>query len=247
MGTVKVRWSVAELENVMSQFDTQRVYRSTSPAGPWTEATVISTRVPFVAGQTRYYFDDLTGDPTYWYVEAYYNTTTGNQSNYSTPIQVNTTTPAPVFTNATLEERANTIRAFLRDIPSKNILLDDIEFDDSEISRGMRLATSKYNGITPQTNVTTESLNEWLLVLGTCSILLRSEGARQLRNQVTAQDGNIAPIGIDEKQAFYAQWADRFDSEFNDMATKIKIQNNAESAYGTLSSGYRLISRYYQW
>jgi len=247
MALIKVRWSVAELENVMSQFDTQRVYRSTSVSGPWTEITVVGTRVTLIADQTNYFFDDLTGDPTYWYVMTYYNTSTTYQSNYSTPIRGDSTTPSPIFANATLEERADTIRAFLRDIPSKNILLDDIEFDDSEISRAMRLATSKYNGITPQTTVAAESLNEWLLVVGSCSILLRSEGARQLRNQVTAQDGNIAPIGIDEKQAFYAQWADRFSVEFEDMATKIKIQDNAESAYDTMSSGYRLLSRYYYW
>ena len=244
MATIKVRWTVAELANVMTQFDTQKVYRSDNQTGPWVEITTGVTRVPFVAGQTGYYFDDLTGDPNKWYAITYYNTATLHESNLSTPVKGDTATPTPVFDSTYLETLANDIRAFLRDEPDFNILLDDVEFLDEDIARGMRFATDKYNAITPVTTLMTEQLNRWVVVAGTCCILFRSEGARQLRNQVQAQDGNIAPVGLDEKQALYATWADRMCAEFDALATKIKIQNNMESAYDTLSSGYRYVGRW---
>lgn len=146
------------------------------------------------------------------------------------------------------------IRLFLRDQPDYNPLLDDVEFKNSDIERAMRLTVAKYNVITPQTSLTSYAqLNEWLLLCGVCCILFRSEGARQLRNQVTAQDGNIAPVGLDEKQSLYAQWADRFCAEFDQLAKQAKIQNNMESIYSNsggagggsgFGSGYRYIGKW---
>lgn len=142
------------------------------------------------------------------------------------------------------------IRFFLRDIPDMNPLLDTVEFKDSDIERAMRFTMYKYNAMTPISYyVEPANLNGYILLLGTCSILLRSEGLRQLRNQVTAQDGNISPVGLDEKQALYAQWADRLGGEFDELAKQIKIEINMESVYGGpsaggFSSGYRYMGRY---
>lgn len=87
MATVKIRWTVPELDNVMSQFDTQKIYRSTTGiAGVYTEVTTPTTRVDFVSGQSSYYYDDLLGDSAYYYKVSYYNTTTTNESTTSDPI-----------------------------------------------------------------------------------------------------------------------------------------------------------------
>lgn len=131
------------------------------------------------------------------------------------------------------------IRMFLRDMPDYNILLEDVEFTNENIELAMELTIAKFNAMTPQSNLTVPTqLNEWVLLCGTCSKLLRSEGLRQLRNQMTAQDGNISGIGVDEKQALYSAWADRLDAEFSEMAQNIKIQNNMEAGYRKLWSGY---------
>lgn len=88
MAAIKVRWTVFELDNVRSLFTTQRVYRSTAGAtGPWTEITTVGTRVPLVAGVTAYLFDDLAGDPTYYYAVDYYNPATTNASALSDPMR----------------------------------------------------------------------------------------------------------------------------------------------------------------
>ena len=90
MATIKVRWHVNELVNVMSLFDVQKVYRSTidSPYS-WTEITDVSTRVPLVAGQTDYLFDDIAGDITYFYCVSYFNSTSSIESRKSDPINGN--------------------------------------------------------------------------------------------------------------------------------------------------------------
>jgi hypothetical protein len=87
MSTIKVKWVVDELANVMSQFDEQKVYWASDEAGPYTEATAVGTRVPFTAGQALYYFDHLAGDPSYWYRVSYYNSSTTQESDPSDPFQ----------------------------------------------------------------------------------------------------------------------------------------------------------------
>lgn len=139
------------------------------------------------------------------------------------------------------------IRMFLRDTPEHNpLLLDGVEFSDPDIQRAIKLTVAKWNAMTPQSSdpPNGETLNEYVLLMGTCSILLRSEGVRQLRNQLMTQDANISPVGLDEKEALYSRWSDRLQAEFDTLARQIKIQNNMESCYGGFSSGYRYIGRY---
>jgi hypothetical protein len=134
---------------------------------------------------------------------------------------------------------------FLRDQPRYNILLEDVEFSEDDINLAVKLTLAKYNAMLPQTTVVSPGyLNEYLLLMGVCSILMRSEGVRQVRNQLVTQDGNIAMAGLDEKQAIYAEWAERFNLEFTKMAQDIKMQNNMEECYGSFGSGYRYIGRW---
>ncbi|MCP4674358.1 MAG: hypothetical protein GY854_02335 [Deltaproteobacteria bacterium] len=86
--TIKVRWSVYELSNVMTLYDTQKVYRSTEDeSGPWLEITGPSTRVDLVAGQYDYFYDDTGGDKEYYYATSFYNTSTGAESGRSEPMR----------------------------------------------------------------------------------------------------------------------------------------------------------------
>jgi hypothetical protein len=141
------------------------------------------------------------------------------------------------------------IRMFLQDQPESNPLTDDIEFPDKEVNLAIKLTLYKFNAMTPQSNYSSPSqINGYLLLCGVCCILLRSEGIRQMRNQVMSQDGNIAPVGLDEKQELYAQWAERFCQEFIMIARAIKTQDNMEAAFGGSCSGYRNLGRFnYSW
>lgn len=132
----------------------------------------------------------------------------------------------------------------MRDRAPKNILLDDVQFTDQELDLAMEMATSAYNAVTPQSNVTPSTFpHKYVLLIGTVRFLLMSESFLQVRNQATVQDGDIAPIGIDDKAALYAQMAQGLKAEWDELVRGIKTQLNMESAYNTLGSGYLNVTR----
>lgn len=128
------------------------------------------------------------------------------------------------------------VREFMRDFPDKNILVDGVEFEDADIERALRLTISMSNAIARPTSYSVTSFpNDYVLLMGVCSYLLKSEGIRQLRNEAMYQDGNIQPVGLDNKQQAYAALAAQYLQEFTQMLTAIKIQENM-SSFGRMSS-----------
>jgi len=86
MPVIKVTINVNKIENVVTIFDVIRVFRAAVEGGPYVEITTPATRIPFVAGVSVYYYDDLGGSPTDWYKTSYFNTTTLQESSLSDPI-----------------------------------------------------------------------------------------------------------------------------------------------------------------
>lgn len=139
------------------------------------------------------------------------------------------------------------VRMFLRDRADKNILLADVQFDDKELNLATEMAVSAFNAVTPQSNLIPQTFPQhlrYVLLIGTVRFLLVSESFLQARNQATYQDGDISPIGIDDKAALYSQLAQSLKSEWDELVRGIKTQNNMEGAYTTLGSGYRNTSRF---
>lgn len=140
------------------------------------------------------------------------------------------------------------VRRFMLDYPDKNILLDTVEFTLDDINQGIEMVTSKYNAITPQTMLgpqTWPTHLQYILLLGVAAYLINSCAILQLRNQATYQDGDVAPIGIDDKYPLYISLYQTLNQEWMQLVTRIKTQNNLECAYGNLSSGYRNVSRFH--
>ena len=134
------------------------------------------------------------------------------------------------------------VTRFLRDYPSYNILLDDVQFSEEDVEQAMYFAAQKYNAMTPVTNYTTSNFpNDYVLLIGTCCMLMRSEAFLQVRNQLTYNDGDVAPIGVDDKMAAYLSLKNDLDAEWTAMARPMKNQQNMEQAYGSLKSGYAYI------
>lgn len=139
------------------------------------------------------------------------------------------------------------VRMFMRDYANNNILLDDVQFTDAELNNALEMAVSSFNAMTPQSNLTPSSFPthlRYLLLIGTTRFLLMSESLMQVRNQATVQDGDIAPIGISDKAALYAQLSQQLKAEWDELSRGVKTQNNMEGAYATLGSGYRNVSRF---
>jgi hypothetical protein len=140
------------------------------------------------------------------------------------------------------------VRRFMQDYPSKNILLDDVEFTQEDINQGVEIITSLWNSTTPISQILPQS---WprpffgILLFGVAWYLLRSAAILQLRNQATYQDGDISPIGAYDKEPQYLALSQTMKAEWDQMVKDVKVQLNMESAYGSLSSGYRNTSRYH--
>jgi hypothetical protein len=147
------------------------------------------------------------------------------------------------------------IRMFLRDyalghLPGGqgNIILDDVQFGPDELTFAVKMAVSAFNGLTPVSSFLHDGSdfpNEYLLLLGTARFLMMSETFHQLRNQISVQDGDIAPTGIYEKAQAYQALAQALRAEWLPMARDIKNQQNMEGGYGTIGSGYRYVGRRY--
>jgi hypothetical protein len=86
MAIIKLKIQVDELENVLSQFNRIKVYRSTDGIdGTYSEITNTSTRIPLQQGVTQYIYDDQSGEITYYYKTSYFHTTTTLESALSEP------------------------------------------------------------------------------------------------------------------------------------------------------------------
>ncbi len=138
------------------------------------------------------------------------------------------------------------VRRFMRDSPALNVNLDDVQFSQAEINQGVEMVTSAYNSTTPLSNISIKGWPgafQYLLLLGVTWYLIKSESILQLRNQVTYQDGDIAPIGVDDKYTLYMALWQALKGEWDEQVKLAKTQLNLESCYGSLSSGYLNVSR----
>ena len=140
------------------------------------------------------------------------------------------------------------VRRFMRDYPDKNKLLDTVEFTDEELNQALEFVTSRYNALTPSSNMTSSQWPQhmqYALLQAISGYLLRSMAFSQLRNQVTYQDGDIAPIGVDDKFPLYMQFAQYMEDSAQQTLQQLKIQRNLEGMYGGFGSGYAWTGRRY--
>lgn len=137
------------------------------------------------------------------------------------------------------------VRMFLRDYAPNNILLDDVQFTDTEVTSAIKWALNEYEIISPVGGGNINEIPPAMLLLGVSAWLMKSESFLQLRNQATYQDGDVAPIGIDDKHTLYLQLSRALKEEWISSVKAYKQQLNLEGAYGSLSSGYRNVGRFH--
>lgn len=156
-----------------------------------------------------------------------------------------TATPAapPVLTRAMIRQIMRDYAGEVANTGVLNVLLDNVEFSDSDLDNAIVFTVARYNAITPISFIQADSINLFVLCQGVVAQLLQSEALRQVRNQATVQDGDVAPIGIDDKAQIYQAMSDKAADTFTQMAQRIKIELNMESMYGGFGSGYAAVAR----
>jgi hypothetical protein len=86
MALISLNIQVEQLTEVLASFDRIKVYRSTTGSGgPFVEITTPTTRLVLEAGKSSYQFDDLSGEPDYFYCVSYFNASTSLESSKSEP------------------------------------------------------------------------------------------------------------------------------------------------------------------
>lgn len=139
------------------------------------------------------------------------------------------------------------VRRFMRDYPNKNVLLEDVDFSQADVNQAIEMIVSSYNTISPVSNIDPwgwPAGGKYLLLLGVAWYLIQSNTFLQLRNQHTYQDGDIAPIGVDDKFPLYMQLWQTMQAQWQAAASTMKTQLNYEAAFGGVGSGYRYTQGY---
>jgi len=136
------------------------------------------------------------------------------------------------------------VRMMLRDTcPDINILLDDFEFDDSQIVYAMRWPIDEFNETNfPKTNYSGANFKHrfhWLRA--TCGYLLEIAAQGYMRDHLPYNAGGVA---VDDKAKFgqYGARAAQLLAEWRRFVVARKMEMNIEGGYGGVHSAYGYIN-----
>jgi len=130
------------------------------------------------------------------------------------------------------------LKLFMVDFVTKNELLEELEYSEQQYMLALELALDKFNGITPMSCYTSETLpcgTQYLILMGGAAFLLRMTSHLQLRNQLSYTDGNIH-VGLTDKHQLYLNASQTYMQEFEQTARAIKNTINNDSAWGESTS-----------
>ena len=133
------------------------------------------------------------------------------------------------------------VRLLLRDqCPEQNLLLDDFEFDDSQILACMRHPIDEFNEkYQPTTTFVMRNFPfryHWLRA--TMAMLLEIAAHGYMRDHLPYSAGGVS-VDDKNKAAAYLGAAERLHVEWQDFIRNKKLEINIDSGYGRLGSSYR--------
>jgi hypothetical protein len=153
----------------------------------------------------------------------------------------------PLFTGTTQAAVAASFlakcRAYIRDIPAMNALLDGVETTDTLIEFCLDLTLDDFNTSPPLIG----QFNLWnhpsqsLVLIGTMLWILKSAGIQQSRNQLDYASGGIT-VASSNKTPLYQSWINILMQEYEAKKANLKKAINAEQAYGGVSSEYSQVN-----
>jgi len=139
------------------------------------------------------------------------------------------------------------IRTYLRDsAPEDNPLLNNFEFDASEIVQSMVKCVESWNTMQPnvrKTFNTNNFLNPAVLITGVMGELYFIAAKHYRRNQLAYTAGGLS-VDDKNKAQEYEAIGDRMIQEYLKWCRMVKVQINKEAWDGTLGSGYDGLGRY---
>lgn len=135
------------------------------------------------------------------------------------------------------------IRAYMRDYPELNRLLDGEENSDRMIVWAIIDALDDFNATPPPVTFSFGQIPRSMLRLGTVSRLLESVILLSIRNQLAYSDGGIN-LNLD-KSGLLIQAKQMMEASWEQKKREWKISQNISQGYASVSSEYWLISGFY--
>lgn len=143
----------------------------------------------------------------------------------------------PLFTDK--PDAVAKIRAYIRDEPNLNALLDGKETGDTLLEFCLELALDDFNTSPPLIGnfALASHPSQTLVLLATVIWVLKSAGVLQSRNQLDYAAGGIT-VASSNKTPLYQSWINMMMQEYEAKKFNLKKSINAEAAYGGVSSEY---------
>jgi hypothetical protein len=141
--------------------------------------------------------------------------------------------PTTTSYNIALEQFVGVIRAFLRDYPALNRLIEGNEHSDRLIAWAVIDAIDDFNTTPPLITGfgLTNFPSKHLLRHGAVITLLESLGLLMTRNHLTFSDGGIQ-VGVSDKTPLIQSWIQLFASKYEQKKKDLKIALNIEGGWG---------------
>lgn len=140
---------------------------------------------------------------------------------------------APILT----EEK---IRNFMMDKPELNTLIQGVRFKAEDIDDASILAVDYFNMASPPTgdSYSIETFPfAYLLLMGTCGILLRGASIQQASNNLSYAAGDVQ-VNDQDKAEIFMKLGSEFWNEFKEHVRQVKLNQNISNAYGVKYSEY---------
>lgn len=132
------------------------------------------------------------------------------------------------------------VRLHLRDYPENNMLLDEYEFDESEIALAIVRPIEYFNERPPplsQRYSTTDFPYRYYWLEGICWQLFLSAANWYRRNRMPYQAGGLA-VDDTNKEKEYLQAAQIYGQSYQDWVKLEKVRINMEAGFGCFGSDY---------
>ncbi len=124
------------------------------------------------------------------------------------------------------------VRAFMRDYPELNRLIQGEEHSNRMIAWAIVDALNDFNTTPPITQFGLHNFpSKHILLRGTVISLLESLGMLMTRNQLTFSDGGIQ-VGISDKSNLLMNWINMFTNKYEEKKKQLKIALNIEGGWG---------------
>jgi hypothetical protein len=145
-----------------------------------------------------------------------------------------------------LAQFIDTVRAFMRDYPELNRLIQGEEHSNRLIAWAIADAIDDFNTTPPMMSFgLTNFPSKHLLLRGTVINLLQSIGLLMTRNQLTFSDGGIQ-VGISDKTPLIQSWIQMFTNSYEEKKKNLKVAINIENGWGSgLHSEYLWTNGFY--